>query len=122
MYIHAFDSNNVQISEGTGLAPLVVGPLNASLGEVSAAIAVTIKTDAGFSTYGSTTVSFVGTTAAKWTICDTAAGTYGSTLTIPTLITETGTVIYVKAATSEEEAPANDSSVDLKIEAVVAAV
>lgn len=122
MYIKVYDSLNNQISEGTGLAPLSIGPLNATLNEVSAAIPVTIKADAGYTTFGNTVVSFVGTSAAKFTVCATEAGTYEATLTIATPITATGTTVYIKASASSDESPQNDTSVDIKIEAVVAAV
>ena len=120
-YLHVY-KDGVQISEGTGLAPLVVGPLNASESETSAAQEVVVKTDAGYTTYGNTTVSFEGTNAAKWSVCATSGGTYASTLTISTPITSAGTSIFIKATSSSDETPSNDESVDIKIAATVAAV
>lgn len=120
-YLHVY-KDGVQISEGTGLAPLVIGPLNATTNETSAAQEVVIKAEAGYTTYGNTTVSFEGTNAAKWSVCETSGGTYASTLTISTPITSTGTSIFIKATSSTDEPPANDESVDIKITAVVAVV
>ena len=120
-YLHVY-KDGVQISEGTGLAPLVVGPLNASESETSAAQEVVVKTDAGYTTCGNTTVSFEGTNAAKWSACATADGAYSPTLVVSTPITNAGKSIYIKATSSSDEAPANDESVDIMIAATVAVV
>lgn len=120
-YINVFRGAQ-QISEGDGSNPLVVGPLNASVGEVSAPIELDVKCEAGFKTYGDTTISFVGTTAAKWEICATETGTYGSTLVIPTEIGEAGTKFYVKARATSDENPVNDVSVDIRVNTTIQAV
>ena len=120
MYITAH-VNGQPLSEGTGLNPLTIGPLNASLNEVSAPVAVTLKADAGYATTGNATVTFVGTSAARWSVCATENGSYAPSLVISDPITETGTTIYVKAAAVEGEPPANDTSVDLQVTAVVTA-
>ena len=122
MYIHCYDSNNVQLSEGTGLTPLVVGPLNATNNEVSPAIPVTLKCEAGYATYGATSVSFTGASAARWSVCATENGVFGPSLSLPDSITTAGTVIYVKACAVEGENPSNDVSVDLSVSTTVAAV
>lgn len=118
-YLHVY-KDGVQISEGTGSAPLTVGPLNASQNETSAAQEVVIKTETGYTTYGNTTVCFEGTNAAKWSVCATAGGTYSTTLTISTPITNAGISIFIKATSSSDEVPVNDESVDIKIAAVIA--
>jgi hypothetical protein len=121
-YIHVKDSLANILSEGTGLAPLTVGPLNASTNEESAAIQLTVYTDAGFKTYGNTTISFVGASASKWSVCATAGGTYAPTLTIATEILAAGTAFYVKAKATSDENPSNDVAVDISVAAVIAAV
>jgi hypothetical protein len=120
-YIHLYDGAT-QISEGTGLTPVVFGQLNASDNEVSAPKALTIKTEAGYTTYGNVTISFEGATASKFSVCDTVNGVYGSTLTITNPITEAGTTIYVKAQATSDESPVNDVSTDIKIQATIAVV
>lgn len=122
MYIHVYDSSSTLLSEGTGLAPLTIGPLNASTNEVSAATKLTIKTDAAYTTTGNTTISFAGTSAGKWTICATSNGTFSSSLTISSAITNTGTDFYVKAQATSDENPINDTTVDISINSVIAAV
>jgi hypothetical protein len=122
MYIHLYDSSANLISEGTGLAPLVVGPLNASNNEISAPIKLTAKCDSGYKTFGNTIISFVGTNASKWTVCATSGGTYASTLTVASLIDSVGTDLYVKAAATSDENPVNDTSVDVQVQATIQAV
>lgn len=121
MYIHVYKDSQ-QISEGDGSNPLVIGPLNASENQVSEPVELTIKTDAGFKTFGTTTISFTGTTNAKWMISKTQSGSYTSSLEITDEITNTGTTFYVKAKATDDEAPSNDTSVDIAISTVIAAV
>jgi hypothetical protein len=119
-YIHAYH-NGQQISEGTGLSPLVVGPLNASDNEVSEAKALELKTEAGFKTYGDTTISFEGNTSSKWMISLTESGDYTSSVTISDEITADGTTVYVKAKATDDEAPANDTTTTIKLSCVIQA-
>lgn len=121
-YIHVKDSLGNVISEGTGSAPLTIGPLNASTNEVSAATKLTVYTDASYKTTGNTVINFTGASAAKWSICATSGGTYDTSLTIATEITSTGTDFYVKAKATSDESPANDTSVDIAVAATIAAV
>lgn len=109
-------------TEITAENPLKVGPLNATNNEVSSALAVTLKVEAGYETYGNTTISFEGASNAKWTICATELGEYASTLTISEVINSTGKVFYVKAKATEDESPSNDPSVQIKVESVISAV
>lgn len=122
-YIHVYH-NGQQISEnGSGTNPLVMGPLNASENEVSEPKALQIKCEPGFKTYGDTTVSFEGPTADKWTICETEHGSYTSSLTISEEITGgAGRTVYVKALATDDEAPANDDSVSVKLSTIIQAV
>lgn len=103
-----------------GVLPLTVA-LNASTSE-SKVVPVAIRCETGFETSGNVTISFQGTNAAKWTVCDTAAGTFASTLTISTTIGATNKVFYVKASSDTSENPANDTSVTIHAEAAIAAV
>lgn len=121
MYIHVKDASSNILSEGTGLAPLVVGPLNASINENSAAIKLTVYCDSGYKTYGDTVISFTGTSAAKWSVCATSDGTYASSLTISSEIAAAGTDFYVKAVATDDETPANDTSVDISVAATIQA-
>ena len=119
--IHAY-YNGQLISEGDLSNPLVVGPLNASDNEVSNPIAIELKCDEGYKTLGSTSISFEGTTASKWSICRTESGNYTSSLSISDLITSSGLTVYVKAQATADEMPKNDTSVSIKIAIVIQAV
>lgn len=110
--------NNVEVTEEK---PLKVGPLNASDNEESDAMAVTLKVEEGFSTFGDTTVSFEGTTAEKWSVCATESGDYASTLTLSEVVSSAGVTFYVKAKATEEEQPSNDISVKVKVAATIQA-
>jgi hypothetical protein len=49
-------------------------------------------------------------------------GGYGAALTISSAIGATNTLFYAKAKATSDESPANDTSVDLQVQATVAAV
>ena len=55
-------------------------------------------------------------------ISKTQSGSYGNSLEITDEITSTGTTFYVKAKATDDEAPSNDTSVDIAISTVIAAV
>lgn len=119
--IHAYHNGRL-ISEGDLSNPLVVGPLNASDNEVSEPIKIEIKTDAGYKTLGSTNITFEGTTASKWTVCKTQSGDYTSSLAITDIITSEGVSVYLKAQATSDEMPKNDTSVSIRLSAVIQAV
>lgn len=120
MYIHVYKDGQ-QISEGNGSNPLVIGPLNASDNQVSEPVELTVKTEAGFKTFGTTTISFTGATNAKWSIAATREGNYTNSLEISEEITTAGKTFYVKAKATDDEAPSNDTSVDIAVSTVIAA-
>ena len=117
-------TNGTLVSEGTGSSPITVGPLNATNNEESAAITLAIRCESGYATTGNTVITPVGTTAAKWALSanGSAWGEYGAALTISSAIGATNTLFYAKAKATSDESPANDTSVDLQVQATVAAV
>lgn len=98
---------------GAGTNPISVS-LDASLQEEKA-VKVAIRCDSGYQTQGSTTISFTGTSAGYWTICDTENGTYASSLTFSNTIDATNTIFYVKAASASSETPTLDTSVSVQV-------
>lgn len=123
MYIHLKDNLGNPISEGTGLTPLTTPSLLATTNSVTDPISVTIYTDGGYASVGETVISFVGASAAKWTVCATEGGTYGSTLTLTEPVTATGTAVFVKASSSADETtPVNDTATDIHIASTIGAV
>lgn len=119
--IHAYHNDRL-ISEGDLSNPLVVGPLNASDNEESEPIAIVIKTDEGYKTLGTTNITFEGSSAAKWSVCKTNSGEYNSSLGITEEITNSGVTVYVKAKATSDEMPKNDTSVSIRLSAVIQAV
>lgn len=131
-YIHMYQGNptaggsdGTQISEGTGTAPISF-TLNASNNQVSNPMTVALRCDANYQTTSgvNTTVTPTGTTAAKWRLSldGTTWGAWGSALTITTQITAVNTLLYVEAEATSDEAPQNDKSVTLNVQAQVEAV
>lgn len=117
-------TDGVLVSEGTGLTPVEIGPLNATNNEESSAIPLAIRCDTGYKTIGNVTITPVGTTKEKWALSTdgTTWQTYGSGITISTEVGATNKLFYVKAkATDDEVDPVNDTTVDIKVEAVIAA-
>jgi len=136
MYIHAYKNNptaggtdGTQVSEGTGLAPVDSGQLNATQNQESVALKLALRCDAGYQTAAGedTTVTPVGTTADKWALAPDNAGApgvwgaYGAALTIASVIGATNTIFWAKAKATADEEPANDDTVDLQINTVIAA-
>ncbi|MFL0197394.1 hypothetical protein ACJDU8_17765 [Clostridium sp. WILCCON 0269] len=121
-------TDGIQVSEGTETSPIIVGPLNATNNEESAAIKLAIRCDAGYNTSGNTVITPTGTTADKWALAPDNAGVagsfgaYGSALTISSVIGTTNTVFWVKAKAVSTESPSNDTSVDLVVSTAVNAV
>lgn len=120
-YINLYNNNptvgltdgNVVSLNGAQTNPVSVS-LDASLQE-SKTVKMAIRCDSGYQTQGSTTISFTGTSAGYWSICDTENGTYTSSLTIASVIDATNTIFYVKAASATSETPSLDTSVFIQV-------
>lgn len=95
--------------------------LDASKNE-SRVLPVAIRTDNGYKTDGDTIISFEGTSKDKWSLSATENGTFTDTLTISDSIGSTNKIFYVKASSSSDEKPSNDTSVNIKVTTKVAAV
>ena len=117
------------VSQGTLNSPISAN-LDASNNE-SQIIKCAIRCETGYQTAGSTTLSFSGTTAAKWSICAddnyanetaAAAGSYNSFLTITGTINATNTIFWVKASSSSDESLGVDTSVQINAVGKVMAV
>ena len=120
-------TNGTQVSEGTGVSPIVVGPLKASLNEESDPIKLAIRCESGYEAVAGTTITPTGTTASKWALAPDNAGSpgtfgsYGAALTISGVIGTTNTIFWAKAKATSGEAIGNDTSVDLVVAATIAA-
>lgn len=128
MYMHLYMNNptaggtdGTQITEGTGLTPLTIGPLRAATNEESAAVKLAIRCDTGYQTADTTTITPAGTTANKWALAPDNAGTpgafgaYGAPLTLASGIGTTNKLFWAKAKAASSESPTNDTSVSLYV-------
>ena len=132
-YIHVYmnptagGTDGTQVSEGTGLQPISV-TLNATNNEESTPIKLALRCDAGYQTSGNITLSLVGTTQAKWALTPNNAGSagtfgaYGANLVIATVVGATNVLFWAKAKATSDEAPQNDTSVDIQVTATIEAV
>jgi hypothetical protein len=100
-------------TEGAQTNPVAV-TLDASQQE-TATVKLALRCESGYQTRGNTIISFAGTSAGYWTVCDTENGTYSSTLTISNTIGATNTLFYVKASSSSAETPTVDTSVSIQV-------
>lgn len=133
-YIHTYQgtvtsggTDGTQVSENTGLAPIIV-TLNATNNEESSAIKLAVRCESGYTTSGNTTITPTGTSSSKWALAPDNAGSpgtfgaYGAALTISSAIGATNQLFWAKAKATSDETPVNDATVDLVIAATIAAV
>lgn len=128
-------TDGTRVSEGDGTAAISI-TLNATNNEVSAPIKLALRcanNPVNYQTVGNTTVSLVGTTNSKWKLIlknsDTAptqaeidAVTYNNSLTISTVIGVSNYIFWAVAKATSDEAPQNDTSVDISVSATIEAV
>lgn len=108
------------ISSGDSEANCLSVTLDAANSETSNAIPVAIRCEAGYKTTGNTVISFVGSNASKWSISDSASGVFSSSLTLTDEIGTTNRLFYVKATSSSDEEPANDTSTNIRVATKIA--
>ena len=103
---------------------IIAVTLNATNNEESTPIKLALRCDSGFQTNGNITISVVGTTLAKWALAPDnagAAGTFGYDL-IAAVVGVTNVLFWAKAKATSDEAPQNDTSVDVQVSATFEAV
>ena len=81
----------------------------------SKTVKVAIRCESGYETGADTVISFSGANKSKWTACATETGTFSDTLTLTSSIGETNKLFYIKAASTSDEDPLNDSTTNLSI-------
>jgi len=107
-------------TDGTYTSPLTVS-LDAAINE-SKTVKLAVRTETGYTTTGSTTISDNGDTNDRWKLCLTENGTFTDSITISNAITDVNTVFYAKASSADTEVPSTDRSVSLRVAATIAAV
>ena len=128
--VTAGGTDGTAVSTGDTEASPVSVTLNATNSE-TAIVKCALRCETGYKTSGDTKITFTGTSAAKWQVAAdnsyadataAAAATFASTLTISTSIAATNTVVWLKALSSADESPANDTGTDLKVDCTVVKV
>ena len=128
--VTAGGTDGTAVSTGdTETSPVSV-TLNATKAE-TAIVKCALRCETGYKTSGDTKITFTGTSAAKWQVAAdnsyadataaAAAATFASTLTISTSIAATNTIVWLKALSSTDESPANDTTADLQVDTTVVA-
>ena len=120
-YINIYNGNpTAGLADGTLVStagaqtnPVAV-TLDASQNE-SATVKLALRCESGYRTQGNTVISFIGTSAGYWTVCDTENGTYTSSLVISSSIDTTNTIFYVKASSASSETPDIDTTVFIQV-------
>lgn len=122
-------TDGTEASSGTELSPISV-TLDAAKSEEKA-VKCAIRCDTGYAIKGETTIKFVGTNAAKWKIAqddgykDAATAlkeaSWQDTLSLIE-VTAYNSIFWVKASSSADETPQNDTSVDIQAEGLVVAL
>ena len=86
--------------------------------EESGTQALALRCEEGYRTDGATEVAFTGATASKWS-ASLDGTTYSESISIPSPIGTGNTLFYVRASSSSDESPGNDTSVLIKVTAKV---
>ena len=120
--------DGTEASSGTELSPIAV-TLDASQAEAKA-VKCAVRCDTGYYIEGNTTISFVGTNTAKWKVAEDnnyadAAAALANATWLDTIalanVDSSNTIFWVKAMSSTDENPQNDTSVDVQAEGLVVA-
>jgi len=114
-----------EVSSGTELAPISV-LLDAGKGEQKA-VKCAVRCESGFHIDGTLTVKFVGDHADKWKVASNNGYTAETALEsaewkdVISLqnVRDTNTVFWVKALSSADEPPQQDTSVDIQAEGLL---
>ena len=103
--------------DGTQLSPLTVS-LDASTNE-SKKIPLALRSEAGYTAANGATVGANNDINNRWKYSLTENGTYSDTVIISSGISSVNTIFYAQASSSSLENPARDTSVSIKVEAVI---
>lgn len=117
-------TDGTEASSGTELSPISV-TLDASQAEAKA-VKCAVRCDVGYRMEGSTTIQFVGTNTTKWkaavddNYAALANADWQDSISLSGVMA-VNTIFWVKAMSSTDETPQNDTSVDVQAEGLVVA-
>ena len=123
----AGSTDGTEVSSGTELAPISV-LLDAGKGEEKA-VKCAVRCENGFHIDGTLTIKFVGDHADKWKVAtdnkytaETAleSAEWKDVISLQN-VRDTNTVFWVKAVSTTDEKPQQDSSVDIQAEGLLVA-
>ena len=103
--------------DGTQLSPLTVS-LDASTNETKK-VKLAVRTETGYAATGGVTISDNNDSSDHWKFSLTENGTYSDTVIIASSISSVNTIFYAQASSSSLENPARDTSVSIKLKAVI---
>ena len=121
----AGSTDGTEVSSGTELAPISV-LLDAGKGEQKA-VKCAVRCESGFHIDGTLTIKFVGGHADKWKVAtdnkDTAetaleSAEWKDVISLQN-VRDTNTVFWVKALSTADEQPQQDTSVDIQAEGLL---
>ena len=95
--------------------------LDASQNEV-ATVKLAIRTESGYVTSGTTTITDVNDTNDRLKLCWTENGTFADTITTANAISSVNTIFYAQASSSSTENPQTDRSASFQVNTVIASV
>ena len=103
--------------DGTQLSPLSVS-LDASTNETKK-VKLAVRTEKGYVATGNVTISDNNDSGDHWKFSLTENGTYSDQIIISSGVGSVNTIFYAQVSSSDTENPARDTSVSIKLKAVV---
>lgn len=107
-------------TDGEFTAPVEFS-LDASQNE-SQTLALAIRTESGYRTLGTTTISDNGDTNDRLKLSWTANGTFEDSISTDDEITNANKTFYARASSDSSETPKTDRSISLQVSCVIASV
>lgn len=116
----ARSTDGTAVSTGDDTAPISF-VLDASQNE-SKIQKCAIRTESGYITTGTTTISDNNDTNDRLQLCWTEDGTFADSISTAEAIDSLNTIFYAKASSASTESPQTDMSISLKVTCVIASV
>ncbi|MBR0288997.1 MAG: hypothetical protein IJQ82_08470 [Selenomonadaceae bacterium] len=115
------DTDGTVVSSGGDFTAPISFVLDASQNE-NGVQKCAIRTESGFTTTGTTTISDNNDTNDRLKLCWTENGTFSDSISTNEAITNANKTFYVKASSASSESPQTDRSIKLKVNCVIASV
>lgn len=114
-------TNGTALSTGGDMTSPLTIVLDASINEVKTE-KLAIRCETGYRTTGNTVIQDFGDTDDRWKFSLTEDGTFDDAITISSAIGAVNTIFWARASSSSLESPSRDTSVTLKVTAMIEAV